>query len=886
MSKYILRLFVLIFVLGGATQSFAQTHTTTTITGVVTDSITQEPLAFISVFLGGSTVGVMTDENGRYTIRTSKTDFTEIGATSVGYKEKRIPVKPGGIRVVNIPMRPSDYVLKDIEVKPKKERYSRKNNPAVDFVKEIISRRDDNAPENHDYYSYDQYDKMTMALNDFSEEKRDKKIYKNFQFLFDFVDTSEITGKPILTVAIREKLSSSYYRKSPESRRQHVKASYSEGVDKMFSREGIATFYQQIFAEIDIYQNNIPIMLTRFVSPISSLGPTFYKYYLGDTVMLGGEKCMKLSFVPFNSESAGFVGDLFVTLDSTYFVKKVAMAVPKDINLNYVEDLIISQEFKRAEDGTRLKTKDDMVVEFQIMPGTPRLYTRRLAMYQNFSFNEPPKEAKALFEQEKRTVTDELAEVMPRSYWEEHRQVELKKKEGMVTQLLEKLRDNPVFYWCEKIIKILITGYIETNENKDLSKFDLGPMNTTISGNTVEGVRLRVGGFTTANLNKHWFWKGYLAFGTRDHRFKYSSRLEYSFNEKNYSPAEYQIHSIALTHTYDINQLGQQYEYTNKDNVFLALKRMSDTKTTYLQNTELSYLREHDYGLSYGVNLRYKREEATQWVPFEPNVKWEPAESYKYNTSFRYYNWSEAEVRLRYAPNEKFYQTKGQRYPINRDAPIFTLSHTFSPKNFLGSRFMLNRTDFTFAKDFWFSAFGHLETEFRLSHVWNQVPFTMLILPNANLSYTIQPGSYSVLNPMEFVLDSYASWDITYFANGVLLNRIPYVKLLRMREVVSFKGFFGNLSQKNNPMALNGNGHYLNPDLWKFPGDNVVYLMDPKYPYMEVSAGLDNIFKILRVEYVWRVSYRKGTDAVRLDTPHKHPNAANGGVRISLHFSF
>ena len=857
MSKHIAGIFILLLLILLPSKAGAQT---TTITGVVTDSITEAPLSFISVFLGGTTSGVMTDENGRYTIRTSRTDFSEVGATSLGYREKRIPVKPGGTHVVNFALRPSDYILKDVNIKPKKEKYSRKNNPAVEFVKKLIARRDENNPENHDYFSYEQYDKMTMALNDFSEEKKDKWIFKNFQFLFDFVDTSEITGKPILTVSIREKVSKSYYRKNPKHHRQKVEGVYHEGVDDMFSREGITAFYNEVFKEIDIFQNNITLMLTRFVSPLSTLGPAFYKYYLGDTLMLDGEKCLKLQFVPFNSESAGFVGTLYVTLDSTYFVKKLDMAVPKDINLNFVEDLIISQEFTRTADGTRIKTKDDMVVEFQMMPGTPKLYTRRLAMYRKHSFEQPvEQDVMALFDQEKRVVVDEMAEVMPASFWDDNRQTELKKKEGMVSQLLEKLRSNPVYYWLEKIIKILITGYVETNEDKDLSKFDFGPMNTTISGNTVEGARLRVGGFTTANLNKHWFWKGYVAYGFRDHRVKYSSRVEYSFNEKSYSPAEYPSHSLALTHTYDINQLGQQYQYTNKDNVFLALKRMSDTKTSYLQNTELSYQREHDFGFSYGANLRYKIEESTRWVPFIENS----------GKAHKYYNWAETEVHLRYAPNEKFYQTKGMRYPINRDAPIFFLSHTFSPKDFLGSSYMINRTDFRFSKDFWFSAFGHLETEFQFSHVWNQAPFTMLILPNANLSYTIQEGSYSLLSPMEFVLDSYASWDITYFANGILFNRIPGIKMLRIREVLSFKGFFGNLSDKNNPLLTERN-----PNLWRFPGENAVYVMNPRCPYMEFGAGLDNIFKILRIEYVWRLTYREHTDV------------AKGGVRIALHFSF
>ncbi|MCD7710001.1 MAG: DUF5686 and carboxypeptidase regulatory-like domain-containing protein [Porphyromonadaceae bacterium] len=838
---------------------------TTTITGIVTDSITEEPLSSISVFLKGTTIAVMTDSNGRYTIRTSRTDVTEVGFTSLGYREKTIPVKMGGIRVVNASLCPSDFILQEIDVRPKKERYSRKNNPAVDFVRNLISRRDEHNPENHDYYSYDQYDKMTIALNDFSEEKKEKKIFSKFQFLFDFVDTSEITGKPILTVSIREKISKCYYRKNPESHRQKVNGIYHEGIDEIFSKEGIAAFYNEIFKEIDIFQNNISIMLTRFVSPLSTIGPAFYKYYLGDTVIVDGEKCLKLLFVPFNAESAGFVGNMYVTLDSTYFVKNLSMAVPKNINLNYVEDLIINQEFTRTSDGTRIKTKDDMVVEFQIMPGTPKLYTRRLAMYRGHSFDPfVDKETLELFNQEDRVVVDDMAEVMPASFWDDNRQVELKTQESLVGQLLEKLRSIPVYYWLEKIIKILITGYIETGHEKDMSKFDIGPMNTTLSYNSFEGLRMRVGGFTTANLNKHWFWKGYVAFGTRDHRVKYSSRVEYSFPEKDYSPAEYKVHSLALTHTYDVNQLGQQYEYTNKDNIFLSLKRKSDIRTTYLQNTELSYQREHDFGLSYGANLRYKIEESTKYVTFTENS----------GIDHKYYHWAEAEVHIRYAPHEKFYQSKGMRYPINRDAPILMLSHTFSPKNFLGSKFMINRTDITFAKDVWFSAFGHIESAFQVSHVWNQAPYTMLIIPNANLSYTIQEGSYSLLSPMEFVFDSYASWDVSYYANGLIFNRIPYLKVLRLREVFTFKGFFGNLSDKNNPYKTT-----LNPHLWSFSNKEGEYIADGnnktlRLPYMEIAAGLDNVFKILQIEYVHRLTYRD------------HQNVSKHGIRIALHFSF
>ena len=380
-------------------------------------------------------------------------------------------------------------------------------------------------------------------------------------------------------------------------------------------------------------------------------------------------------------------------------------------------------------------------------------------------------------------------------------------------------------------------------------------MNTLISNNDVEGWRFRVGGITTANLNKRLFARGFVAYGTKDKKIKYSGELEYSFIDKKYHSREFPVQSLRLTHLYDVDQLGQQYAFTNKDNIFLSLKRHEDNLMTYHRYTNLEYILELHNNFSLVAGLSHDRQEATKYVPFVDG----------YNNTYSHYNQSSLKIKLRYAPGEKFYQSKTHRYPINLDAPIFELTHTYSPKNFLGSMFEINKTEFSAQKRFWFSAFGFADCILKGGHVWSKAPYPNLLLANANLSYTIQPESFALMNPLEFINDSYVSWDVTYWANGALLNYIPLLKKLKLREAFSFRGLYGHLSDKNDPTK--------SLELFKFPETAQPFKMTST-PYMEVGVGVDNLFKILRVDYVWRLTYRN------------NPNIDKSGIRIALHITF
>lgn len=826
------------------------TAQTRLIEGMIRDSITNEPLSYVSVYLKGTTHGAMTDESGKFRLEASPRQTLMVSC--IGYHEYAVSVASLKRNPVIVSLVPSQYQLAEVTIKPKKEKYTKKGNPAVEFVKKIIDSRKDNDPHSKDFYSYQRYEKLTHALNDFDSIRQQKWLYRKFGFLKNYVDTSEISHKPILTISTKEMIENNYYRKSPETTKKVVEAYKHDGLDEMLPEESLNALFSEAFKEIDIYQNDISLFFNRFVSPISSMGPNFYKYYLLDTVMVDGIKCQDLGFVPRVSETFGFTGHLYVALDSTYFIKKAQLNVPQDINLNFVDKMSITQEYTRTPDSIRLLLKDDIAIEFRLADKLQGVYARRLNTYQKHSFEAPDP---AVFEQPAATVTVPEARFHDEDYWKENRHVAIREKENAVKKLLVNLREVPIFYYSEKLISMIVGGYIPVPVEKP--KVDIGPINTLISGNSFEGARFRIGGLTTAELNKRWFGSGYVAYGTRDEKFKYKGQIEYSFLDKKEHAHEFPVHSLRASYTYDIDQLGQQYLFTNKDNIVLSLKRKSDDRVTYLRKAELSYQREHYSGLSYSVALRNKIEYATKCVRFDQlhaDQTIHPVKDFMM---------TEAEFKLRYAPGEKFYQMKTRRILITPETPVFYASHITAKKGWLGSDYTYNRTEIGFEKRIWLSAYGYIDSYIKAGKVWDAVPFPMLILPNANLSYIIQPQSWALMNTVEFINDEYASWDLTYFLNGWIFNRVPLLKILKWREVASFRGMFGHLSNKNLPQN--------NPNLFAFPEGS--YTMGKK-PYMEASVGVENIFKLLRVDYVWRLSYRE------------HPNIDKRGVRISMHVTF
>lgn len=856
--RYII-LIALLQAVAGIFLSHAQSFTSAS--GIVKDSITGEPLPFVSVYFDGSTIGAMTDDNGTFTLQNNQ-GYTKLAAASLGYDTKFIDLKPGKKNDnLEVLLKPTAFEISEVVVKPKREKYTRKDNPAVELIKKVIAHKNDNRIEAKPEYQTEVYEKLSLSLDNFNPNLDKNKFLKKFKFIKNYLDTSEFNGKPILTVSVRENLSDFYYRKSPKAEKTIVRAKRMQGIDKTLDDGGgITSNLEEIFKSINIFDNNIPILLNRFVSPLSStLATTYYHYYIMDTLDVGGDKCVDLAFVPANSESYGFTGRLYITLDGNYAVKKVLLNTPANINLNWVDKLRIEQEFKQMPDSTWVLDQENTFVNFYVVKGTQQLYAHQLRNYDNYNFN--VQNADSVFGLLGALHVLPEATAQPDTFWTHNRPIPLKEKEDALKDLLGQLRKVPAFNAIIKTAEILITGYIPTANDKKVTKFDFGPMNTTFSANHLEGFRMRVGGMTTANLNPYWFASGYLAYGTNDRKIKYNLKLTHSFTKKEYHEGENPVNNLSFIQEYDVYTPGQDFLFTSKDNIFVAWKVGEPvTKMQYIRKSVLQYEKEWLNGLTWKSWIMNQNNEAAGTLQY---IKRDESGNLYHIKDF---TTSEIGTQLRFAPGERAYNGrlgKESVFNLSKDAPVFKLSHQLGIKGVLGGDYNYNHTEISAEKRIWLSSFGHIDAQIKAGKVWDKVPFPLLILPNTNQSITIQPEAFHMMNALEFVTDQYVSFNATYYLKGWILNRIPGIKWLRLREVLSFNMIYGGLTDKNNPTLTPG--LFLLPDGTQPLGST---------PYMECSVGLENIFKILRIDYYRRLTY--------LD----HPDIKKGGIRIALRFTF
>lgn len=856
--RYII-LIALLQAVAGIFLSHAQSFTSAS--GIVKDSITGEPLPFVSVYFDGSTIGAMTDDNGTFTLQNNQ-GYTKLAAASLGYDTKFIDLKPGKKNDnLEVLLKPTAFEISEVVVKPKREKYTRKDNPAVELIKKVIAHKNDNRIEAKPEYQTEVYEKLSLSLDNFNPNLDKNKFLKKFKFIKNYLDTSEFNGKPILTVSVRENLSDFYYRKSPKAEKTIVRAKRMQGIDKTLDDGGgITSNLEEIFKSINIFDNNIPILLNRFVSPLSStLATTYYHYYIMDTLDVGGDKCVDLAFVPANSESYGFTGRLYITLDGNYAVKKVLLNTPANINLNWVDKLRIEQEFKQMPDSTWVLDQENTFVNFYVVKGTQQLYAHQLRNYDNYNFN--VQNADSVFGLLGALHVLPEAMAQPDTFWTHNRPIPLKEKEDALKDLLGQLRKVPAFNAIIKTAEILITGYIPTANDKKVTKFDFGPMNTTFSANHLEGFRMRVGGMTTANLNPYWFASGYLAYGTNDRKIKYNLKLTHSFTKKEYHEGENPVNNLSFIQEYDVYTPGQDFLFTSKDNIFVAWKVGEPvTKMQYIRKSVLQYEKEWLNGLTWKSWIMNQNNEAAGTLQY---IKRDESGNLYHIKDF---TTSEIGTQLRFAPGERAYNGRSGKesvFNLSKDAPVFKLSHQLGIKGVLGGDYNYNHTEISAEKRIWLSSFGHIDAQVKAGKVWDKVPFPLLILPNTNQSVTIQPEAFHMMNALEFVTDQYVSFNATYYLKGWILNRIPGIKWLRLREVLSFNMIYGGLTDKNNPTLTPG--LFLLPDGTQPLGST---------PYMECSVGLENIFKILRIDYYRRLTY--------LD----HPDIKKGGIRIALRFTF
>ena len=832
--------------------------------GYIIDEATGDSIPYASAIYRGHNVAVASNINGQFTI--ARHEGWVLTFSAVGYVSKSITITSSTKQNFNVKLKPDTKALKEVVVKTKRRRYSRKNNPAVELMKKVVEAKKRTDLDNRDYYQYNKYQKLTLALNDITPEKLEDPKMKKKPWLKDQVEKCEYNGKLILPISVDETVTQKIYRKHPHSEKNIVKGQNSTGVNDLFQTGDILnTVLKDVFSDVNIYDDQIRLLQYPFTSPIGKDAVAFYRFYIMDTLYVERDKCIHLHFLPNNQQDFGFRGDIYILADSSYQVKRCELTIPKKSDVNFVENMKIVQEFTQLPDSTWVLSVDDMLAELKLASFIKEAAVIRTTRLTDYAFDPLPKQ---LFKGKAKDVKEADAMMRDEAFWNKYRQVSLTKSESKMDAFVNNLSQIKGFKYIIFGLKALIENFVETGNP---SKVDIGPINTMLTSNPVDGLRTRISAQTTAKLNPHWFASGYFARGWKSEKNYYKADLTYSFNKKEYLPREFPKRTLTLSSTYDIMAPSDKFMKTDKDNVFTSFKWSKVNKMMFYNRQEIKYEREEDWGFKTTLGFKAEENEGALGLNFTPlsqysqkytdgNVLLEP-NSNKFRTS-------EFHAEFRFAPGETYINTKQRRLKINLDAPVFILGHTVGIKGFLGGDYRYNFTEASIYKRFWMKSWGKIDCYLKGGIQWNQVPYPLLIMPETNLSYIIQDDTFELIDNMEFLNDRFASLYISWDFNGKIFNRIPLLKKLKWREYIGFRCLWGGLSDKNNPF-LEQNAQ--SDILMLFPEG--CHVMDSKKPYYELSVGIHNIFKLIHVEYVRRLNYH-------------YENTHKDGIRFMVRMTF
>ncbi len=834
----------------------AQNTVLTSIHGRVTDSLTATPLPYASVQVEGEELGTRTDIDGFFFYQT-KNKPRKIRITYVGYKPYTVKITPGENNELTIKMVEETFGIKEVTVRPKK--YSRRNNPAIDLIEEVFKHKDDNRKEGLEYYSFEKYEKLQFDLNNINDKFRNKWYFNKFRFVFNNVDTNKVNNKVALPFYLRERLSNVYYRKNPSATKEYQLGEHQTALRQEYDvdSDGISKYLSSMYEDVDIYKPNIDLLGTQFVGPLSAIATAYYRFYIIDTLEVGGEKFADIFFAPKNKTDLAFMGNMLVALDSSYAVRKVVMGISKQINLNWITDLRIEQEYNFFGAGDKrrlLLTTDAITMDFNILKqSTGRsMLAHKTVSYNNYVLNQPLPDSLFLGTLKLIKTKDQI----PKDGWPALRHVPLTTREQGVNVMMDSIQRVPTFRRVMLVSTIATSGFVK------FGWFEAGSLSTFYSFNDIEGNRMRFGGRTNQKLVKSLILNGYAAYGSKDKKWKWNGVATWSFNHK--APRLYPNNQMILSYQNDIRAPGVDVSNWSPDNLFLSFQRGSNQRMQYQRTIRGEYLREFRGGLAYNPSFSWREYSPAGLLRYDYQT---PGDSAFFQKSTVVT--SEAGISLRFAPNEQFYQGTVYRYQIPTASPVFTLSYKAGVKGIMGSEYNYHKLVFTFIKNFYIAPLGNLQISTEAGRTFGQVPFPLLDIHRANQSYQFDWYSYNLMNFMEFASDKYIALTAHHNLNGFILNKIPLIKKLKLREVSSFKLLWGGLDNRNRPSAENG--------LLLFPKDDngatYIHTLEKK-PYMEASVGVVNIFKILRIDYLWRLSY---TDL---------PNVDNWGVRFSIQAGF
>lgn len=828
---------------------FSQKTNQTIVKGKVTDADTKEGLVFASISSPGFQASTRTDENGFFLLRTDQ-PITLIQVNYVGYVGQQIPVKTGEQQNLEVVLKPATTQLEEVTVKAKK--YRRKDNPAVELIEKVIANRDKNHVDDLGTYQDEQYEKVFLGISNLSDKFKNSRFFRPMKYVLENTDTSKLGGLPVTPIFLQENVMDYYSKSNPKKWKKYIKATKSVRFGEMVDDDGFDKSLQYLYQEVDIYDNYVEMLSDQFMSPIARNAPLFYRYYAADTIEEAGKKIIRLEFYPINKLDMLLQGDLYIALDSSYAVTRINFSVNPNINLNWVKELVVEQDFHLDSSGKWLLANEDYRMHFGINKNGAGMVAQRLVTHRNTQLN--PIIPDSLF----RGTSSEIitlptaAAVESLGFWEETRPTPLNAAELATYTNLDSLRNSRYYKVMTKI------GYMLFGAHLDVGKFQIGPISSFYSFNGVEGSRLRFGGRTGTKLSKRWRAEGWAGYGLLDQRWKYSLGGVYGLNGKQFN--KFPTNNLRINYLHDVLLPIQSFQASPSANLSNSVVRGANDKFFYYDRFNVQYEREfkNHFSLILGGENRQFRPAGALF--FEPAEGGEPKLDPVIATA--------GFVQFRYSPGETFYQGGASRSIIDFN---YTLGLRYSKglKDVAGGQYDYHEVVASLNKFTNLPPFGYNKLYLEAGGVFGKVPFPLLTIHRGNQSYITQQFSYNLMNFMEFVSDRYATLMVDHYFSGFFFNKIPLLRKLKWREACSFKILYGQVSAQNQPDENSG--------LLKFPrladGTPITYTLEDK-PYVEAGVGITNIFKVFRVDLIRRFTYLE------------HPGATKYGVRFGVMVEF
>ncbi len=848
------QIILFILMLGLAVPSFAQM-----VSGRVFDALDNEPMEGAQIWYKDRPTGkILSDANGYYKIRFRPGTLV---FHYFGYNDVEVVIKKA--RSLDVKLSMDAKEIEAVTIKAEKKKYVRKGNPAVELMQKVMAARKSADIHDADYASYDRYVSTTIALNDVDTATLDEEHYKKVNLSAEYAEFCPATGKMILPISFEERITKEYYRKDGDRRKSIVKGENKETLlDLLQATEFVESKIKTNLIDVDIYKDQTVIFQHNFISPIGGAAAIrFYHYAIADTVDCEGDSCIIVNFQPANKQDFGWNGDLYIMNDSTYRVKRARMGMPMDNSVNFVKHLTLDQEFESLPSGQQFCTNNRMIMQVMLAEKLNKLHIEHYAHYGNIS-NEPFSDDQINFLGDEKV--EKGAKHRNEEFWATYRPDTLSHGQQHIGDLKRKFTDRPAVRAVLYGMKIFLDNYLETSANPNRpSLVDIGPFFSTFGSNWVEGFRLRLGAQTTGAFNKHWFLSGWGKYGFKDHKFKGETKIAYSFIEKEKDIIAYPRRDLTFTYTRDIQSPSDKFLQYDKDNTFMTLAWQKTHMQSYFERFRFEAVFEYENGLALNGHFNREWNVGAGDLYFLTNKDWQAIERGDRPLDSRTVTYTEFSVGASYQPGLKVLNTRTKRYLSNLEAPKYSFQHTVGIKGFIGGDYNYNMTEFAFSKRFWLNSWGSVDGNIHASFQWNKVPFPLLVIPEANLSYIRSRNTFNLVGNMEFLHDRAVTtmwrWDL----NGKIFNRIPLLKKLKWRESLALNAMWGYLSDKNNPFLPENSNDDL---LFRFPGEwnrtTGVYnykstCLNSWTPYIEAAVGIHNILKFLSFEYTHRFTHLK-----------------------------